>query len=69
MFFVKSEHGWKWDALYGDGVIDESIVYKYFASFRSGNFDLEDQESCRPAVIDDYQIKIYSKQRSMKKIG
>lgn len=37
-------------AIYKDDVIDESTVCKWFARFRSGNFDLEDQEySGRPA--------------------
>ncbi|XP_018366071.1 PREDICTED: histone-lysine N-methyltransferase SETMAR-like [Trachymyrmex cornetzi] len=44
-------------AIYGNGTVAESTVRKWFARFRSDNFDLEDRErSGRPAVVDDDQI-------------
>lgn len=46
-------------AVYGDcAIAKRSTVRKWFARFRSGNFDLEDRErSGRPAVVDDDQIE------------
>lgn len=40
------------------GTTDESIVCNGFTKFRSGNFDLENQEHpYKPAVIDNVQIE------------
>lgn len=41
-------------AVYGEGCVAESTVRKWFARFKNGNFELEDQErSGRPSVADD----------------
>ncbi|KAG5325309.1 SETMR methyltransferase, partial [Pseudoatta argentina] len=44
-------------AIYGNGIVAESTARKWFARFKSGNFDLEDRKrSGRPVVVNDDQI-------------
>jgi len=43
--------------VYGDNIVAENTIRKWFTRFRNGNFDLEDRErSGRPAVVDNDQI-------------
>ena len=45
-------------AVYGDGAIAERPVRKWFAKFKAGDFNLEDQERPgRAATTDEDQIK------------
>ncbi|XP_012060168.1 PREDICTED: histone-lysine N-methyltransferase SETMAR-like [Atta cephalotes] len=45
-------------AVYGDGAIAERTVRKWFARFKAGDFNLEDQERPgRPSITDEDQIK------------
>jgi len=44
--------------VYGDNAVSESVCRKWFARFRSGNFNLEDApRSGRPSEISDDEIK------------
>jgi len=44
--------------VYGDNAVSESVCRKWFARFRSGNFNLEDApRSGRPSEINDDEIK------------
>ncbi|XP_053980666.1 histone-lysine N-methyltransferase SETMAR-like [Hylaeus volcanicus] len=48
----------KISAVYGEGSVAESTVRKWFARFKSGNFDLMDRErSGRPLVADNDLIR------------
>ena len=42
-------------AVYGEGAIAERTVRKWFARFKTDDFNFEDQE--RPSTTDEYQIK------------
>lgn len=45
-------------AVYGNNALSESVCRKWFARFKSGNFDLEDApRSGRPSEVDDNEIK------------
>lgn len=45
-------------SVYGDDAVGESTVRKWFARFRTGNFELEDaKRSGRPSTVDDEQIQ------------
>ncbi|KAK2589284.1 hypothetical protein KPH14_007837 [Odynerus spinipes] len=45
-------------AVYGEGAVAERTVRKWFARFKAGNFDLEDQERPgRPSTADKDLIK------------
>jgi len=44
-------------AIYSEDVIAERTVRKWFARFKAGDFNLEDQERGRPSTIDEDQIK------------
>lgn len=40
--------------IYGDNAVAESTVRKWFARFKNGDFNLEDQERLgRPSIVDD----------------
>ena len=45
-------------AVYGEGAVAERTVRKWFARFKAGDFNLEDQESpSRLSITDEDQIK------------
>lgn len=45
-------------SVYGDDAVGESTVRKWFARFRTGNFELEDvKRTGRPSTVDDDQIQ------------
>jgi len=45
-------------AVYGEGAVVERTVRKWFARFKAGDFNLEDQECPgRPSITDEDQIK------------
>ncbi|XP_078051850.1 uncharacterized protein LOC144477998, partial [Augochlora pura] len=45
-------------AVYGEDAVAERIVRKWFARFKAGNFDLEDQERPgRPSTTDEDMIR------------
>ena len=45
-------------AVYGDDALAERTARKWFAKFRAGNVNLQDQErTVRPSTTDDDQIK------------
>ncbi|XP_018046256.1 PREDICTED: histone-lysine N-methyltransferase SETMAR-like [Atta colombica] len=45
-------------AVYGEGAVSERTVRKWFARFKAGDFNLEDQERPgRPSTTDEDQIK------------
>lgn len=46
---VKSRYKQQISAVYGDGALAENIFCKWFATLRSGNFDLIDRE--RPGSL------------------
>jgi len=46
-------------AVYGEDAVAERIVRKWFARFKAGDFNLEDQECPgRLSIIDEDQIKM-----------
>ena len=51
--------------VYGDGVISESTARKWFAKFKTGNFDIDDTpRSGRPSEFDEDHLKALLKQES-----
>ena len=51
--------------IYGEGVIGESTVRKWFAKFKNGNFDIEDTlRSERPTEFDEDHLKALLKEEN-----
>ena len=53
--------------VYGEGVIGESTVKKWFAKFKNGNFDIDDTpRSGKPSEFDEDHLKALLKEESLQ---
>ena len=60
-----AEAAWAICMVYKEGVIGESMVRKWFAKFKNGNFDIDDTpHSERPSEFDEDHLKALLKEES-----